>query len=216
MISDLDVVIQTVNKKYTPSHIILLGICSGARTALYYIKNGKYITHSLIELSSPYLWASNEISAVSSRTKSVISGYVQKAKSLDNWKRLVGGEVNIPMIKKIFHNNFLGYWMAIKRSTPSKRKKTIEKPKPGQQSFLNFKGEVMLIHGEKDPETAVAMEQIHSLLKKHKIQYQKLIIKNANHSFYSVKWEKEIIDAISSWMQCRFPVAANKQTSSTV
>jgi len=55
MLSDLDTVIQSVNSMYKPTHIILVGICSGARTALSYIKNGKQTIHSLIELSSPLL-----------------------------------------------------------------------------------------------------------------------------------------------------------------
>ena len=206
MLSDLDIVIQSVKEKYSPSDIVLLGICSGARTALYYIKNGRHTINSLIELSSPYLWTSNQISTASSRTKSIISGYVQKAKNLDNWKRLVKGELNLPMIKKILHNSIFGYWIAIKESIPSKKKKIVKQQKKGQQPFLNFKGEVLLIHGEKDPETTVAMKQIHFLFKKHNINYQDLLIKNANHSFYSLNWEKEIIDKICDWLRKRFPL----------
>ena len=206
MVSDLDVVIQTVNTEYNPSHIILLGICSGARTALYYTKNGSETIHSLIELSSPYLWVNNEVSAVSSRTKNIVSGYIQKSKNIDNWKRLIRGELNLRMIKKIFRHNLREYWLGVKRSTSSKTKRTTNKQKTEKQSFLNFKGEVMLIHGEKDPETAIAMKQIHSLLHKHQINYKDLVIENANHSFYSLRWEEEIIGKICNWLKVRFTI----------
>ena len=102
MLSDLDTVIQSVNSMYEPTHIILIGICSGARTAL---------------------------------------------------------------------------------------------------SYHNFKGEVLLIHGEKDPEASTAMKQIKSLLQKYRIGYQDMTVKNANHSFYSLKWEKEIMDMVYNWLR---------------
>ena len=58
----------------------------------------------------------------------------------------------------------------------------------------------LLIHGKKDPVTGAAMKQIKSLLPKYQIGYQDLTIRNANHSFYSLKWEKEIMDKAHSWI----------------
>ena len=201
MVADLDVVIRSVRRTYKPTRIVLLGICSGARTAIYYIKNGKEIVHSLIELSSPLLWQTNEMSTATSETKSVISGYMRKAHNIDNWKRLFVGEVNRRMIGRIVRSSIINYWSAIKRSIITEKKKQARDRKHDEKAFHHFKGDVLLIHGGKDPETDTAMKQIGSLLQKHHVGYRKLVIKNANHSFYSLKWEKEIIDTIYDWLK---------------
>ncbi|MGV8094280.1 MAG: alpha/beta hydrolase [Mangrovibacterium sp.] len=204
MLSDLDTVIQSVNSIYKPTRIILVGICSGARTALSYIKNGKQTVHSLIELSSPLLWQTNEVSTATSRTKGMITDYTRKAMNLDNWKRLFTGEVNYKMIGRIIKNNLAGQWLAIKNSLRRKKERDGHNQTLNNKPFHNFKGEVLLIHGEKDPEAGTAMKQIKSLLQKHQIGYHDLMIKNANHSFYSLKWEKEIMDTVYNWMKNRF------------
>ena len=204
MLSDLDTVIQSVNSMYEPTHIILIGICSGARTALSYIKNGKQTVHSLIELSSPLLWQTNEVSTATSRTKGMITDYARKAMNPDNWKRLFAGEVNYNMIGRIVKNTLANHWFSIKNSVCVKKGKKLPGKAPDEKPFPNFKGEVLLIHGEKDPEAGTAMEQIKSLLQKYQIGYQDMTVKNANHSFYSLKWENEIIDAVYSWLKNRF------------
>jgi pimeloyl-ACP methyl ester carboxylesterase len=209
MLSDLDTVIQSVNNIYKPTRIILVGICSGARTALSYIKNGKQTVHSLIELSSPLLWQTNEMSTATSRTKGMITDYTRKAMNLDNWKRLFTGEVNYKMIGRIIKNTMANHWFAIKNSVRAKKEKKLSNKAPDEKPFHNFKGEVLLIHGEKDPEADTAMKQIKSLLQKHHIGYHDLTIKNANHSFYSLKWEKEIMDMVYSWITNKFPVVVS-------
>ena len=205
MVSDLDTVIQSVNKAYKPTHVILLGICSGARTALYYIKNGKGAVHSLIELSCPLLWQANEVSAATSRTKSVMNDYAQKALHLDNWKRLFAGEVNSKMIGRIIRNNIFNYWQTVKKSMNRRNYRMVHHEKSDERYFNNFHGDVLLIHGEKDPESVTATKQIKSLLQKHQIGFEEQTIKNANHSFYSLQWEKEIMDSVYNWIKNRFP-----------
>ncbi len=201
MISDLDVVIRDVYRIYKPTRIVLLGICSGARTAIYYIKNGKEAVHSLIELSSPLLWQTNEMSSAASETKSVISGYVRKARNPDNWKRLFAGEVNNRMIGRIIRRSITNYWFTIKKLMIGEKEQKVRDRKQDGQPFHHFKGDVLLIHGGKDPEAGTAMKQIRSLLQKHHIGYEDLIIKNANHSFYSLAWEKEITDTVYDWIK---------------
>lgn len=205
MLSDMETVISSVRKTYKPTHIILVGICSGARAALYYIKNGKEVVHSLIELSSPLLWQTNEVGTATSGTKNVLTDYARKARNIDNWKRLVAGEVNHKMIGRIIRNSMTNYWSAIKSSLVGKKERKVRDLKQNEKPFHHFKGDVLLIHGGKDPETATAMKQIKSLLQKHHIGYEYLMIKNANHSFYSLKWEKQIMDSVYNWMKSRFP-----------
>lgn len=59
---------------------------------------------------------------------------------------------------------------------------------------------MLLIHGEKDPETIFALQQIHEMLARHKIPADTHIVKGANHSFYALALEKEVINAMVNWI----------------
>jgi dipeptidyl aminopeptidase/acylaminoacyl peptidase len=64
-----------------------------------------------------------------------------------------------------------------------------------------LQGQLLLIHGEKDPETKPALAQIHEMLQRHGVSSDTHIVKEANHSFYSLAWEKEILQVIEDWLK---------------
>jgi dipeptidyl aminopeptidase/acylaminoacyl peptidase len=66
-----------------------------------------------------------------------------------------------------------------------------------------LQGQLLLIHGEKDPETKPALAQIHEMLQRHGVSSDTHIVKEANHSFYSLAWEKEILQVIEDWLKNR-------------
>jgi dipeptidyl aminopeptidase/acylaminoacyl peptidase len=68
------------------------------------------------------------------------------------------------------------------------------------QPFEQLQGRLLLIHGEKDPETKLALAQIHEMLQRHGVSSDTYIVKEANHSFYSLAWEKEILQKITGWL----------------
>lgn len=211
MVSDLDVVLKDIHEQFHPTQLFLLGICSGTRTALYYIKNKSYRVDGLIGLSSPALTNVSNLSTTTRHTKSILQEYIYKAKNKENWRRLLKGETNTGMITRIINNNIKGIWFALcsKISIRTSSKKT-KKAQNKNMPFSSFTGEVLLIHGERDPETPIALKQISGLLLKHNIPYQQRIIQKANHSFYSLKWEKEIIDLTSTWLTNKLnPVKIN-------
>ena len=64
-------------------------------------------------------------------------------------------------------------------------------------------GDVLIIHGGKDPETQITLPQIENLLTNYNISSDTHIIPNANHSFYSIKWKEEIYDIVEKWFKQR-------------
>jgi pimeloyl-ACP methyl ester carboxylesterase len=208
MVSDLDVVLDDIHKRFTPKRLILIGICSGTRTALYYIKNKINRVDALISLSSPPLTNISSVTAATTHTRSVLGEYVHKARSFETWRRLFQGDINTKMVTRIISKTLLSFWYAIKTILFRTGSKNYTKPKRklNTNPFPNFRGEVFLIHGEKDPDTPMAVQQISLLLSGNSISYQTQIIKGANHSFYSLKWEKEIIQIIKDWLFEKFPL----------
>jgi alpha-beta hydrolase superfamily lysophospholipase len=76
MLEDLEAVIPYVQVQLHHPQIILAGICSGARLALYYARNGKYPVRHVIEMSSPVLRQQEMASALAvGQSKSTLQTY---------------------------------------------------------------------------------------------------------------------------------------------
>jgi pimeloyl-ACP methyl ester carboxylesterase len=199
MLEDLDAVLQYVNHVLDDPHIVLAGICSGAKLALYYARNGSQPVKHLIEMSCPVLRQSEvETTLAVNQAKSNLKEYAKKAFRMETWRKLTSGEIHFraiwrnmsrPMARMLAKRN--------KKPASVSRKVFQNQEKP----FGKFQGQMLLIHGEKDPETQPALEQIHEMLQRYQIPADTHIVKNANHSFYSLAWEKEIIDVITIWLE---------------
>jgi uncharacterized protein len=200
MLFDLEQIISYLMGNIRPDKIILLGICSGAKLAMYYAKSGRQRIDGVIEMSSSLLRHDAEAQVIVNRKKNSISNYLTKEKLI----KLVSGGVEL---KKIFevpfrYITYLSHFVidSTKRSNKSKTPSQTKIIK-ADTSFKNYSGtSFLLIHGEKDPETEVSLNQITSLLEKYDLKCDSHVIKGANHSFYSANWEVEIFDLIKNWM----------------
>jgi hypothetical protein len=199
MLFDLEQIMLYLNSSIKYDKIILIGICSGAKLALFYAKNGFQKIDGVIELSSSLLRTDKETEIKINRKAKSISNRITKEKLL----KLISGKVNFkkiiysPIQYLIFLFNLCLEFFSRKAVTSNKSNGIIKK----DSSFKNYFGKsFLLIHGEKDPETEVSLEQITSLLNKYDLKYDKHILPNANHSFYSIKWEKDIFEIIEKWL----------------
>jgi pimeloyl-ACP methyl ester carboxylesterase len=153
----------------------------------------------VIEISSPVLRQNNEVvsTLAANQAKSTILIYVKKAFRRETWRKLINGEIHFEAVWR-------NITRPMKRFMSKKGKKSTPTPhaaaKTQRNPFGSFHGQMLLIHGEKDPETKPALEQIHKILHRCQVTTETYIIKNANHSFYSITWEKEIIRLIEDWL----------------
>ncbi|TDS13870.1 alpha/beta hydrolase family protein [Sphingobacterium paludis] len=195
MLADLHTVIDDITKRAYIHDIILVGMCSGARLGLYYIKYMTYgkISH-LIEISSPPLNETEDNTKMEVRKfNNSLKGYFNKAFDRGTYKKFRDGEINYRHIFKILISPFLN--VAKKNDL-----KVVQAKRWEEKGTKYFKGAVLSIHGGKDPETALAVVQIENMLEENEIAMEKHIIEDGNHSFYSIYWEKEIIDLIEGWL----------------
>jgi predicted esterase len=199
MLFDLEQIISYLNTTIRCNKIILLGICSGAKLAIYYAKTGKQKIDGVIEMSSSLLRVDSEAQAEINKKKNSILKYLNKEKLIKlatgdvKFKKLI--EVPFQYASFLLHS-IIDRFKGGKSKTHAQTKVTI-----ADSSFKNYTGTpFLLIHGEKDPETDVTLHQITSLLEKYNLEYQKHIITDANHSFYSIEWEMEIFNIIKIWM----------------
>ena len=199
MLEDLEVVLQYVNEQLVDPEIILTGICFGAKVALSYARNGKHLVRHVIELSSPVLRQIEvESTLAASNTKNMLQTYIQKSFRKENWRKMIHGEVNFSAVWRNITRPVAG--ILLHRVNKDSISKSNRQSKHQEKPFSRFNGQILLIHGEKDPETRLALKQIHEMLDHYQIGYETHVVKNANHSFYSLDWVREIIELIGKWL----------------
>ncbi|MDR2130459.1 MAG: alpha/beta fold hydrolase [Odoribacteraceae bacterium] len=206
MLEDLETVIPYVQKQLHHPQIILAGICSGARLALYYARNGKYPVLHVIAMSSPLLRQQEMASTLAAgQSKNTLWTYLRKVFRKETWLKLTGGEIHFRAVwKNLFRPVADLLLFSVRRRKKGKRKakgRPIETKSSEVQPFGQLQGRLLLIHGEKDPETKPALSQIHAMLQRHHVSSDTHIVKEANHSFYSLAWEKEILQVIEDWLK---------------
>jgi len=227
MLADLEVVLTGLREKYKPYHIILLGICIGAKLAIYYARNGNQEINNVIEISSNLLVENNKnIELRIKKASYVLISYFYKFFLKETWNKLLTNQINFKLIikriikpnsKKILEKSMLEIFFEKKtdyhapiikniiNKNASKKMEYISNiSTTGKVPFSNFNGEILSIHGQYDPEAALALKQIKYLCKKNKIKHSFTIISKANHNFYSIKWKKEIIEFIGKWLDNKY------------
>ncbi|MEN5086514.1 alpha/beta fold hydrolase [Sphingobacterium faecium] len=195
MLADMHAVIDDINKRTEVKRIILIGMCSGAKLGLYYIKHmTKGKVSLMVEISSPPL---NEVEGnVKMETQKFtahLKSYCNKALDVNTYRRLLNKEINVKHILRILLDPF-------KNMTQVDDFKAAQAKRWKQKGTRFFKGEVLSIHGGKDPETILSVGQIYQMLEDQQIPVLKHIIEDGNHGFYSVAWEQEIISVVEDWM----------------
>lgn len=204
MMEDLEAVLLFVNKSLNNPSIVLTGICSGAKLAFYYARNGNLpITH-VIDLSSPVLRQQEVSSTLAiNQVKNTTKQYINKFFNRETWQRLVNGEIHFSVVCRNISKPLSQLFAGKRKASNQNVNKEPPKNKPEKKPFGKLKGQMLLIHGEKDPSTVPALRQINQMLYNHQIPSEIHIVKDANHSFYSLAWEDEIISVIQNWLNSR-------------
>jgi dienelactone hydrolase len=70
---------------------------------------------------------------------------------------------------------------------------------------VDFAGEVMFIYGGNDPTTDSALEHYRELSGEAGRAFNHHIVEGANHAFYSLGWEQEVLAASLYWLESRYP-----------
>lgn len=192
-LADMNAVAEYVKKRYEIKNVSLLGICIGAKLALFHAKVSEQPIRKLILLSSSALRydersANTKVKEVSINAQS----YVKKLFRKETWGKFFSGKIDY---KSIFRVMFKPFFIRAEKRKPKSSPNSAE-----ALSFPNFDGPTLIIHAEKDPETLTALPQIEKLLTKYNKTYESHIIKGANHSFYSIRWKDEIYAIIEDWL----------------
>ncbi len=187
MIADTSAALDFAVPRYPGRDVILLAICSGCKVAIG-------TTVSDPRVGGLALWSPEPMGplrdATSKNRKSThaLLLYGRKLLRPETWRKLLTFRVNMRMVKKAVGAKEVAGGGEIRDET----------------EWLNrlraYKGRALLIHGSNDPETETAKTGYASFCARSNIPHESHVIAGANHSFYGLAWEREVMDLTEAWM----------------
>jgi len=197
MISDAQVAARVLRAEAGVEQITLVGVCSGGEVAL---GAGALIP----EVDAMILWSVPQVAADRShadRAKrfDIFRAYFGKLFRRETWAKLFAGGLNFMMIDRALRGGGKG---AGEESAPE------DKQIDYRHRFIEFRGGILFIYGSNDPTTPDCLAHYDTLSRKAGREFVSHVVEGANHSFYSLAWEKEVFDQSLGWLECRYPPAA--------
>jgi len=191
MIDDLLAAARFLRTDAGIERILPLGICSGGNVVLGAASLDRSFD-GLILWSTP-LFAPQKVRGDRARRSAFFVGeYARKLFRRQTWRKLGRGAID-----------FRGVARTIKgRSTPAGRN-----PKDSRRDVLGdlvgWRGPALFVYGSRDDEAIGAPETYARFCEANGIDATFHTVAGANHSYYSVPWEREVIDTTLAWMKNR-------------
>ncbi|MFO8079989.1 MAG: alpha/beta fold hydrolase [Armatimonadota bacterium] len=193
MIEDAQRAVEVVCDETGAERVALIGDCSGSEVAIGAATLDERID-SLVLWSAPIV-AGDRSEADAAKRRSMYSTYLRKIFRRETWSKLLGGRLQPGMILKALTRGGKG---AGEEGAESDRE--ID----WYHRFVDFAGEVMLIYGGNDPTTDSALEHYRELSRKAGRELNHHIVDGANHAFYSLGWEQEVLEVSLEWLCERY------------
>jgi acetyl esterase/lipase len=167
--------------------LTLLGICSGGKVAI-----GTAIAEPSV--AQLVLWSAEALSPLRAaatetrKTLHALGQYAAKALRAETWRKLVSGGADLRLVRKA----------VMEHETPDRTE--LDREADILAAFHDYTGSVLFIYGTNDPETKDAARRYEDFCRAARIPHTFHEIEGANHSFYSLNWEKQVITHTRQWL----------------
>lgn len=195
MIADTKVAAEVVLREAGVSRVVLVGDCSGSEVAIGSAAQIETVT-AMVLWSAPIVGADRQATD-SAKKRDILRQYAVKLFRRETWAKLLSGNLQGGMIKRALIRGGKGTGEEGSQS---------DKDIDWIGRFTRFSGDVLFIYGSKDPTAADAAAHFQSLTGDAARHWHLHLVEGANHAFYSVAWEDEVIAATLDWIAERCPV----------
>lgn len=192
MIDDALAAVEWLRSREGIERVYLLGICSGGNVTLGAGSLDKFID-GLILWSTP-LFAPHKTKAQRiERHRVVLFEYIRKAFRRETYSKLFKGKLNPRLI-----------WRALfggKGDPETGGRNPKDSRRDVMSQLAGYSGPALFIYGTNDDEAVGAPEFYETFCRDNGIPATFHTIQGANHSFYSIPWEREVIDHTIQWLE---------------
>lgn len=196
MIQDALAAVEMLCRETGLQRIALIGDCSGSEVAIGAGVLDRRID-SLVLWSAPIVGGQRS-AADAAKRRSIYQAYLAKLFRRETWSKLIGGRLQPGMILRALRGGGKG---------AGEEGADEDRAIDWRQRFLQFPGEVLFIYGGNDPTTPSALEHYEELSREAGRQFNRHIVAGANHAFYSLAWEDEVMSVSLRWLAQRYPLA---------
>lgn len=191
MIADARAAVDTLVRETGVTTVYLLGICSGGKVAVGAAADDPRV-NGLILWSAEAPGRLRDVATNRRKTWFALKTYVRKLVSPQTWKKIVTGKVNVKQVNK-----------AVFEHETRSAAEAVEENRFLDRFRQSFRHPILFIYGGNDPETRLAAENYRRFCEKNRIPATFHEIAEANHSFYSLGWERQVLELTETWVQAR-------------
>jgi dienelactone hydrolase len=204
MVTDAQKAARVLVERAGVSKVALVGVCSGGEVAL-----GAGAT--IPECDAMVLWSVPQVAADRShadraKRNAIVAEYWSKLFRRETWRKLFSGALNFGMIRKAILRGGKGEG---EESAPE------DTNIDWRRRFIEFRGDIFYIYGTNDPTAPDCIAHYERLSKEAGRTFKHHLIEGANHSFYSLKWEAEVLDLSLGWLDDRYASQPTPEPSTT-
>lgn len=200
MISDALAACAFLRESTDVAEIALIGDCSGSEVAIGAGPLDPTI-RAMILWSAPIV-AGDRRSLEAAKRKHILITYLRKLLYRETWQKLFGRRLQLGQIWRVLRSGGKGAG-----ETGSPEDAAID----WERRFMDFAGPRLFIYGGNDPTTPECVEHYRALCERAGKPYEIHIVPGANHAFYSLAWENEVIEKSLAWLQEQFVISPSSQ-----
>jgi alpha/beta superfamily hydrolase len=176
--------------------VTLVGICSGSEVAF-----GAATAHPAIDSlalwSAPIFAAEASVEREVKKKASYLKEYGRKLFRATTWRKLFMGTLQPKTIARVLLGKSGGE--NVEGAQPGQlpkgfRQKTLDR-------FKHFRGEILLVYGTADPIAHEALAWYTDRCREIDSAPTVHFVAGANHSYYSLAWEREVIEHTKEWLK---------------
>lgn len=174
--------------------IVLLGLCSGCEVAFPVADEAN--VKALALWSAPVFAAGQGDEIARNRKRSEnLKTYARKALQPATWRKILTGRVDVAGVQRAASG---GGGEAV-RNTEDGSVGNLPRGwrAQGIAAFEKFRGPRLLVYGSADPTMPAALEWQRTHGKSATSEH---FIEGANHSFYGLQWELEVVETTARWL----------------
>jgi dienelactone hydrolase len=189
MMQDLLAAARCLRDEAGLDRIVPLGICSGGNVALGAASLDK--SFAGLALWSVPLFAPHKRSDDRARRRAFfLVEYAKKALRRETWAKLARGTID---------------FRGVARTLKGREKVSGRNPKDSVRDVMSdlagFAGPALFVYGSRDDEAIGAPEFFADWCHDHGVPATFHTVDGANHSYYSVAWEAEVIETTLEWLR---------------
>ena len=191
MIADTVAAARVLKERAGCGAVALLGICSGANVAL----GAATLDNSLAPVVA---WSAlpfqRQVTARQrgARRRGALATYAHKLFRWETWRKLITGRVNFKLVRKAVQGS----------DAVSREGRNLKDSRRDVLAELSdYPGRVLFVHGSKDAEGMAGREHFQAFFADRPRRAAFHLVEGANHSYYSLAWEREIVDRSLAFLE---------------